>query len=246
MPISFTIKGIFLMPEARKIQFAWKRRPSEIRGYERALYTTLDNGDYIRIDYNNGDQRARLYVEVNDENGASYYSIISQGRVTLERNSSGKSTRVAEVLKERASEFSTIPNSDVVKLIANNYGIRDGNDKGDSEKEKQRQKELDETRKKYFRKGELNPYSYDDSQDIAGSRFTFVDLFDSGTGIILGGVFFLLNQYSFLALGATLALWGILVGLFDIVIRNREPLFLKILAFLGAGTVIYIYGYFYI
>ena len=48
------------MPEARKIQFAWKRRPSEIRGYERALYTTLDNGDYIRIDYNNGAQRARL------------------------------------------------------------------------------------------------------------------------------------------------------------------------------------------
>lgn len=234
------------MPEARKIQFAWKRRPSEIRGYERALYTTLDNGDYIRIDYNNGDQRARLYVEVHEENGASYYSIISQGRITLERNSSGRSARVAEIMKERASEFATIPNSDVVKLIGNNYGIRNGSDKSDPEKEKQRQQELDETRKKYFRKGELNPYSYDDSLEVPSSSFSFVDLFDFGTGIILGGIFFLLNQYSFLALGAVLVFWGILVGLFDIVIRNREPLFLKILSFLGAGTVIYIYGYFYI
>jgi hypothetical protein len=153
---------------------------------------------------------------------------------------------VAEVIKERASEFSTIPNSDVIKLIKNNYGIRDGSDTGDSEKEKQRQKELDETRKKYFRKGELNPYISDDSQNIPVSRFTFVDFFDFGIGIILGGIFFLLNQYSFLALGAVFAVWGILVGLFDIVIRNREPLFLKILAFLSAGTVIYIYGYFYI
>lgn len=234
------------MAESRKIQFAWKRRPSEIRGYERALYTTLDNGDYIRVDYSNGEQRARIYVEVNEEKGSSYYSIISQGRVTLERNSTGKSTRVSEVLKERASEFSSIPNNDVLKLIANNYGIRIGNDPKDSEKEKQRQKELNEIREKYFRRDELNSYSSDQSQNITKSRFTVIDFFDLGIGIILGGIFFLLNQYSLLALGASFAFWGVLTGLFDIVIRGREPLFSKIFFFLGSGTVLYIYGYFYL
>lgn len=233
------------MPEGRKIQFAWKRRPSEIRGYERALYTTLDNGDYIRVDYNNGDKRARLYVEVHEESGSPYYSIISQGRVTLERNSTGKSTRVAEVLKERASEFASIPNNDVVKLIANNYGIRIGDTTNDSEKDKQRRKELDETRSKYFRKGELSPGSDIESQNFPASRFTLIDFFDLGTGLILGGVFFLLNQYSLLALGGVLAFWGILTGLFDILIREREPLFTKIFFFLGAGTFLYVYGYFY-
>lgn len=232
------------MPESRKIQFAWKRRPSEIRGYERALYTTLDNGDYIRVDYNNGDQRARLYVEVHEENGSPYYSIISHGRITLERNNAGKSTRVAEVLKERASEFATIPNNDVVALIANNYGIRAGD--SDSEKNKQRRQELAEIRSKYFRKDE-STYGFDsESQHISVSRFSLIDLFDLSAGLVLGGVFFLLNQYSFLALGGVLAFWGILTGFFDILIREREPLFIKIIFFLGLGIFLYIYGYFYI
>lgn len=234
------------MPEARKIQFAWKRRPSEIRGYERALYTTLDNGDYIRIDYSNGDQRARLYVEVQDEEGASYYSIISHGKITLERNSSGRSTRVAEVLKDRAAEFSTIPNEDVLKLINNQYGVRSGSGKNVSEKEKQRQSEIAETRKKYFRQNEENPYSSDDYADTPQSRIAFIDFFDIATGIIIGGIFFLLNQFSYMAMGASFVFWGILIGLFDIVLRNREPVFSKIILFLGAGTVLYIYGYFYV
>lgn len=234
------------MPEARKIQFAWKRRPSEIRGYERALYTTLDNGDYIRIDYNNGDQRARLYVELHEENGASYYSIISQGKITLERNSSGRSTRVAEVLKERAAEFSTIPNNDVLKLVNNHYGVRSSGSNDIPDKEKQRQDEIAETRKKYFRQNELNPYSSDEYGDIVQSRISFADFFDLGTGIAVGGIFFIINQFSFMALGATFAFWGILIGFFDIVLRSREPVFSKIILFLGAGTVFYIYGYFYV
>lgn len=234
------------MTGSRKIQFAWKRRPSEIRGYERALYTTLDNGDYIRVDYNHGEQRARLYVEVHEENGSSYYSIISQGRVTLERNNAGKSTRVAEVLKDRASEFATIPNNDVVNLIANNYGIRSDDSSSDSEKEKQRRQELAETRLKYFRKDEFTSSYSSESQYIPASRFNLVDIFDLGTGLVLGGVFFLLNQYSFLALGAVFAFWGILTGFLDIFIREREPLFIKIIFFLGLGVFLYIYGYFYI
>jgi hypothetical protein len=68
-----------------RIEFSWKRRPSEIRGYERAMYTTLNNGDYIRIDYNVAEKRVRLYVEVSDENNASYYSIINSGKIVNER-----------------------------------------------------------------------------------------------------------------------------------------------------------------
>ncbi len=234
------------MPGSGKIQFAWKRRPSEIRGYERALYTTLDNGDYIRVDYNNGEQRARLYVEVHEEDGSPYYSVISHGKVTLERNSAGKSTKVAEIFKERASDFATIPNNDVVALIANNYGIRASDTDSDSEKDKQRRQELAETRSKYFRKDESTPGFDSESQHISVSRFNLIDLFDLGAGLVLGGVFFLLNQYSFLALGGALAFWGILTGFFDILIREREPLFIKIIFFLGLGIFLYIYGYFYI
>ena len=57
------------MANNENIQFTWKRRPSEIRGYERTMYTTLDNGDYIRVDYNTGEKIVRLYVEVLKEKG---------------------------------------------------------------------------------------------------------------------------------------------------------------------------------
>ena len=48
-------RGIDFMPDNKK-QHVWKRRPSDIRGYERAMYTTLENGDYIRVDYNTGEK----------------------------------------------------------------------------------------------------------------------------------------------------------------------------------------------
>ena len=233
------------MPEKRKIQFAWKRRPSEIRGYERALYTTLDNGDYVRIDYNTGEQRARLYVEVAEEDGASYYSIISHGKITLERNSSGRSARVAERFKERSDEFATIPNDDVISLINNNYGIRSSRSADNSEKDQQRQNEIAETRRKYFRQSEVNPYSSAAGQETAKSRIELIDFIDLSIGILVGGIFFLIYGYNFMALGAAFAFWGMLLGVFDILLREREPVFLKIFIFLGTGTLFYIYGYFY-
>ncbi len=234
------------MSDKSRIQFAWKRRPSEIRGYERAVYTTLDNGDYIRVDYNTGDNRARLYLEVQEENGASYYAIISQGRVTVERNSSGRSSRVAENLAERADDFSTIPNKDVLKLINNNYGITSKDETDVQEKQQKRKAELEETRRKYFKQDELNPYSDDFSGQAVRKRAGLIDLLDIMTGMLLAAVLFIVNSYSLLALGAALVLWGILIGLFDIVFRNREPIFLKILAFLISGTVIYVYSYLYL
>ena len=93
------------MAASENTQFTWKRRPSEIRGYERAMYTTLENGDYIRVDYNTGEKIVRLYAEVLEEKGASYYAVISNGRVTVEKNSNGRSARVADMLSERAKEF---------------------------------------------------------------------------------------------------------------------------------------------
>jgi hypothetical protein len=73
-----------------------------------------------------------------------------------------------------------------------------------------------------------------------------IDLIDVLTGIVVSGIFYILNQYSFLALGATAVVWGILLGLFDIVLRNREPVFIKIIFFLLSGSAFYIYEYFFL
>jgi hypothetical protein len=231
---------------ANKKQFIWKRRPSEIRGYERAMYTTLENGDYIRVDYNTGEKIVRLYAEVLDDKGASYYAVINKGKITVEKNSSGRSARVADTLKERAQEFSTLPNTEVLKLINNNYGISIYSTSKDSERNERLQKERDVIKKKYF-KPEDNPYVPHEIQPRGRMlKFSIVDLFDILGGLAVSGIFFFITQYDLNAAGAAAVIWGMLLGVFDILIRNREPFFLKIIFFLLAGGGIYIYSYIYL
>ncbi len=232
-----------------RIEFSWKRRPSEIRGYERAMYTTLSNGDYIRVDYNTSENRVRLYVEVSEEKNATYYSVISGGRIVSERNNAGKSARVGGKISERAEEFSTLPNREVLKLINRNYGIEAFDDSENRKKEQQKKEQLSSVRKRYFKNNEVENSEYVSTNEPVlqkGRRVGLVDLIDTLTGIVLAGVFFIFSQYSFTAFGAALVIWGMMLGLFDIVLRDREPVFSKILFFFFIGSGLYIYEYFFI
>ena len=236
------------MTESR-IEFSWKRRPSEIRGYERAMYTTLNNGDYIRVDYNVSEKRVRLYVEVNEEKNASYYSVINSGKIVTERNSAGKSARVGEKLSERSEEFSTLPNSEVLKLISRNYGIEAADEAENRKKEQQKKEQLSIVRKRYFRidDTEENVYGESSGQEKRKSgKISLIDIIDILTGLVIAGIFYILNQYSYLALGSAAVIWGIMLGLIDIVLREREPVFAKIFFFLITGSAFYIYEYFYL
>jgi len=231
---------------ANKKQYMWKRRPSEIRGYERAMYTTLENGDYIRVDYNTGEKIVRLYTEVLEDKGASYYAVINKGKITVEKNSSGRSARVADSIKERAQEFSTLPNTDVLKLINNNYGISIYSTNRDTEKNDRLHKEREEIKKKYF-KPEDNPYIPHEIQAQRRiQKLGIIDFFDILGGLAVSGLFFFVSQFDLNAAGAAAVIWGMLLGVFDILIRDREPVFLKIIFFLLAGGGIYIYSYIYL
>lgn len=228
-------------------QVIWKRRPSEIRGYERAMYANLDNGDYIRVDYNTGEKNVRLYAEINEDKGMSYYAVINKGRVTIEKNGNGRSSRVAERLSEKAREFSTLPNRDVLKIINNNYGISTSIIKSDNSQKERLDAEREVIKRKYF-KPEDNPYISDgySRQSKSSINLGIVDLFDVLTGILISGLFFFLGQYDLTSAGASAVIWGMLLGVFDILLREREPVFIKIFFFLITGVGLYLYGYIYL
>ncbi len=224
----------------------WKRRPSEIRGYERAMYANLDNGDYIRVDYNTGEKNARLYTEVNEDKGMSYYAVISKGRVTVEKNGNGRSAGVAERLSERAREFSSLPNKDVLKIINNNYGISMSITPEESKKKEHFETEREEIKRKYF-KAEDNPYVPGDyTIQRKRTKIALIDLFDVITGILISALFFFLGQYDLISAGAAAVIWGMLLGVFDILLREREPVFIKIFFFLITGVGLYLYSYIYL
>ena len=228
-------------------QQTWKRRPSEIRGYERAMYMTLGNGDYLRIDYNLGENMVRLYTEIVEEQGTSYFSVIRNGRINVEK-SSGKSTKIADRLKERADDFSTLPNEEVLKLINNNYGISSSNMSDKKSKKEQFESEREEVKRRYFKSEDEDAPSIRTTiyKGISLRRFELIDFLDIAAGIFIAAVFFFVSQYNLQMTGVVAAVWGIVLGVFDILLRGREPSFLKILFFLLIGTWGYIYSYLYL
>ena len=225
---------------------SWKRRPSEIRGYQRAFYTTTDEGDYIRVDYHLKDRRVRLYVEVDSEGGNAYYSVITKGAITAEKSvSTDRTFSSSDKFRERADIFLTIPNKEVVRLINGNYGIKPG---GAAREKPKTEKELrlEETRKKYFKK-EDSPGGGPGEEGEGGRTFlsiNFFDIIDFLIGIMLSASAYLFFNYSYLVLGITAAFFGIIIGFVDMFIRGRSPVFIKIIFFLLGGAVAYIYGYF--
>jgi len=228
------------------VQFTWKRRASEIRGYERTMYTTLENGDYVRVDYNTGEKIVRIYAEVFEDKGASYYAVISKGKVTVEKNSNGRSTRVAERLTERAEAFSTLPNKDVLNLISGNYGISSAGPSNINVKKELLKVERDVIKRKYFK---YEDEQYPENDYSTGKRIRkigIIDLFDVMTGIVISGLFFFISQYDLIAAGASAVIWGMMLGVFDILLREREPVFTKIFFFLISGVGIYFYSYLYL
>jgi len=210
-----------------------------MRGYTRTLYLTTENRDYLRVDYNLREKKIRLYFEVYSEGGSAYYSIIKDGKVSVERSVlSGRSFGFSEKFRERSAMFSTINNREVLRLIGGNYGI-DTYRKSNTE----RKKRLDETRRKYF-KNDANPYGSDNGVNEDHS-IKIIDLIDVVIGFALTLGAFFLFQYSYIAMGVVAAFYGISIGMVDMMVRERPPFFIKMFFFLIVGIIFYIYGYFF-
>jgi len=227
-------------------QQTWKKRPSEIRGYQRTFYITSEDGDYIRVDYNLKDKRVRLYVEVEEEGGNAYYSVITDGKITAERSvSTGRSFGFSERFRERATIYSTLPNNQVLKLINRNYGIQRGKPVEKEKPRTEKEKLLQETKKRYFK-----PDFYQNGEEGEAGRKTIfktlglVDLVDFMIGLLISVLVFLYFGYSYVAMGVTAAFFGIIIGFVDLFFRGRSPVFTKVIFFLFAGVVLYFYGNF--
>ena len=224
-------------------RYYWKRRPSEIRGYQRTLYLTDDSGDYIRVDYNLKEKRVRLYIEDAEDGGIPYYSVITAGKITAERNAStGRSFSLNDKFSKRADIFSSIPNKEIIRLINKNYGISENREEVQKRLQARKQ-ELEKTRVRYFGQ-EGHEAAAEGAARSRQRKIRMVDLIDLFIGLNICLAFYYFNRTMF-ATGIIAAFYGILMGLIDIFFRNREPVFTKIIVFVLLGSVLYVYGYYW-
>lgn len=222
--------------------YFWRKRPSEIRGYNRTFYINSENGDYIRVDYNLKDRIVRIYIEDFEEGGNPYYSVISNGKIAAERNAtSGRAHNLKNKISQRATILTTIPNRDVLKLINNNYGIKLSKVTSVFNQSLKKKINFEQTRKKYFRKEDIAP-QYVKIKNKK-QNFKIIDFID-----FLIGIFACLSLYiyekNFVTLGVLSAFIGIFIGLLDVFYREREIILTKMLFFLLIGAISYIYGYY--
>lgn len=218
----------------------WKKRPSEIRGYQRAYYLNAENGDYVRVDYSIPERKVRLYIEIESEGGNAYYSVIQNGEVTSEKSvASGRYRGFSEKFSIRADIFSTLPNRDVLKLIGKNYGIGKN-----SFRNNERKKRLEETRERYFKPEEMYGGGQEGARAGIDLRRLLVNVVDIMVGGGLSAGIFFYFQYSFIAMGIFAAFYGIIISFVDMLFRDRGPSFFKMLLFIVSGIGAYVYGYY--
>ena len=229
--------------EGRKA--SWKRRPSEIRGYQAALYTTTDGGDYLRVDYNLKDRKIRIYIEDAEEGGNPYYAVFTGGRISAQRNvTTGRAHQVVEKLKLRGDALCTISNKEVRKIVTGALKLDDTPPAEKAERGESRKELLDRTRKRYFRTDETQPGG-EPSGGAGTAGSIFRGLLDYTVGVLLAVAVFL-YFHSFIAAGVAAAFFGIFIGIVEMFLRGRDPSVMKMLFFVGTGAALYVYGYYFL
>ena len=209
-----------------KPKHKWKKRPSELKGFDATYYQNHALKDYLRLDYAVPENRVRLYVEIKGQASDSFCVEILNGEI-IARSSSGR-IRPAEVdlvFQQRMKSFNTIPLKKALAEIKKVF-------KQESLKVKKAPASLPQAEEKFSLNKLLVQYS-------------IADLFDFILGTILTASAFYFIDMNYTLAGIVSALFGISTGAVDILIRHRKPLFSKILIFLFSGMILYVYGLIY-
>ncbi len=209
-----------------KPKHKWKKRPSELKGFDSTWYQNHASKDYLRLDYSVPENRVRLYVEIKGQASDSFCVEILNGEI-IARSSTNRSrpSEVDHVFMQRMKSFNTIP---LKKALAEIKKVL----KLETQKNKKAPAAQPLTEEKFSLNKLLVQYS-------------IADLFDFILGLILTASAFYFIDMNYTLAGIVSALFGISTGAVDILIRHRKPLFSKILIFLFAGMILYVYGLMY-
>jgi hypothetical protein len=223
-------------------KLVWKRRPSEIRGYQTALYLTTESGDYIRIDYNLKEKKIRAYIEDGEEGGNPYYLVVVNDKITVERNATtGRQQNVVSKLAKRGHVFASVSNKEVNRTLRKILSLPDP-ETATREKKLGKRELIEETKKRYFQQEDTPEYTAR-KREAGARRNLLPDLLDIMVGVLLCVALYM-YLHNFVLAGLVSAFYGIIIGMIDMFLRQRSPSFIKMLMFIIGGLAMYVYEYY--
>ncbi len=228
----------------------WKRSKPVTQGYQKCYQAKTPQGDFLQVESNFHEGLVKLQLEPAHEKGSCYTCTIKKGIIIREREvNSGASISLKNKFFPFKVLFSCLPDEDTVKSIGGVYGITwipSFRKKAESFSVEvpDFSQNISYPKSSFWKK--LFPNRKAESPKVSNwSQFkkrATEDLQDSALGFSFGAAMYF-HFFDFVLLGWVLAVFGVFIGLIDWVLRNREPLTIKVLLFFLVGSYFFYTGY---
>ncbi|PJZ68054.1 hypothetical protein CH373_04625 [Leptospira perolatii] len=227
----------------------WKPEVPAAKGYTKSYQAKTPDGDILQADFHYHDRKIRLTLEVAGENGRIYVATVRDGSILKETDlTNGRSYPLYSRIAPFRDLLSSLPDKDALQILGGAYGVSPEPLGGPSRKEREpwefstRYDHVFGSRggfriwDRLFTRKEKEPLWPRIRKRIWG------DFQDLCIGTISAfGIWY--AYFDFYLLGFALAVFGLLFGGLDWILRGRDPLLSKTLVFLGLGSYFYYYGF---
>ncbi|TGK00436.1 MULTISPECIES: hypothetical protein [Leptospira] len=227
----------------------WKPEFPPAKGYTKSYQAKTPDGDILQADFHFHDRKIRLTLEAAGENGRIYVSTIRDGSILKETDlTTGRSYPLYSRFAPFRDLLSSLPDKDALQILGGAYGVSP-EPLGGPERRTLKPWEIStkydhifgidrnpRSWKRFFQREKKEPLWTRIKRRIWG------DLQDYSLGLASAlGIWY--AYMDFYLLGFSLAVFGLLFGGLDWILRKRDPLFSKVVIFLGSGSYFYYYGF---
>jgi hypothetical protein len=216
----------------------WKRNRTPARGFYKSYKAVTPSGDTLHLDYNFHENLVRLSLEPSNEKGHSYVTTIKSGTIIRERDMfNSQNTSLKKKFLPFKDIFSCISDEDALSSILGVYEIYKPSLENKSVEAKQTESILPQD--------DLAVEILEGKWKLFYRKFRerfLDDLYDCILGVSLCAALYF-HYFDFVVLGFALGFMGVFFGSIDWLMRNRNPLILKVLSFLISGGYYFYTGF---
>jgi hypothetical protein len=229
----------------------WKISRKRTHGYDKSYIAKTPEGDTLRVEFNHKEDIVKLSIQEASDKKKEYISIVKKGTSIREKEvSSNANSSFKRKLYRFKDVFSSLPDDDILESLAGIYnlslvsrGVEETDLTSDSSGEFSTKQSIPgET---FFQR--LKRYAFPPSSKNKSFLKTLKERAWCETAdLILGAsasFFVYYYYYDYVILGLALAALGFFFGALDWIIRNRDPLLLKVLLFSCVGSYYFYTGY---
>ena len=220
----------------------WQFLPSKIAGYQHNYSLSLENGDFLSLDFSPSRRLLQITLSLASQNEKEYIATIKEGRVIQERERISRApVDMSQGLSPFIELFGQIPDPSILRVMGGNFGAPKILAKDNPYNLKIYDLYLPRNPWKLF-KEYLERKQQKEAKTCSRLERLWrrlpQEFFDLGSGAFL---LYMLNFHgwvNFAELACLAGFYGVFSGAFDWLWRKRSPFLPKVVFFLGLSALL--------